>query len=442
MFEQITNYFIPAEYKSNDSLSQARVVVNASLLTGLFAVYYMIHSHLTDYHAGYYSMIIHSVSYFSNPFLFKKKVYGLKTAGWVYMFTIYGAVVSSTIFSGGFHSMVTPWLCIFPIFGALIVNIRAGAFFTFISVLTIYLIWQFSIGGDTNYFPNQIAEEYMPFWYLSSIVGYCTISFAVAYVFHDAKIKTIRKVEEQKDLIENQKGKLEYSNQTKDRIFAILGHDLRKPAISFRGITKKVKFLLKKERYQELDKLGEDIEENAIRLNTMIDNILHWAMTQRGLSGEGKKIINLSAVINEVMDFLSSLVEQKNLSIVNNIETEYMLYADRNAVSTIIRNLLDNSIKYTKSFGIIQIDASEEANFIKIEIKDNGRGISKGKMDKLFKLYRSKSEKGTEGEKGTGLGLHLISELIKQNNGKIEVESVTEVGTTFSVFLPKERYED
>ena len=113
------------------------------------------------------------------------------------------------------------------------------------------------------------------------------------------------------------------------------------------------------------------------------------------------------------------------------------VYADTNALRTVVRNLLDNALKYTPSGGSVTIDAIEENGETKISVSDNGVGMSANKVKDIFLLKKEKSEAGTAGEKGTGLGMHLVNELVNLNKGRIQVMSHLNEGTTFELLLPK-----
>lgn len=235
--------------------------------------------------------------------------------------------------------------------------------------------------------------------------------------------------------IKNQQ--LEKLNYTKDQIFSIIGHDLRKPALSFRGISKKVRFLLHKKDYKTLDAIGEGIERNAFSLIKLTDNLLKWALMQKEVLPYNPTQLKPYSVAQEVISIFETLAEDKNITIINNIPTNLTIHADEAGTQTILRNLIDNSIKFTPSEGgIIQLDAEEKNGMVSLKIKDEGIGISSENLKDIFLLKENKSQKGTRGEKGTGLGLHLIEELVKMNKGLIDVSSQIGKGTEFNVLLP------
>ena len=237
-------------------------------------------------------------------------------------------------------------------------------------------------------------------------------------------------------LIREKELQLEEANATKDRLFAIISHDLRKPALAFRGIAKKVKFLVNQNRLDSLDKYGVALEKAAFSLNNLLDNLLNWALQQRSVLPYNPKPIDVAQATEEIYDFFKVLSEEKGIDLKLDIPESTIIFADVNAYATIMRNLLDNAIKYTSVGGSIDLTAEKMAEKVVIKVKDTGIGIESDKIDELFDLKANKSERGTKGEKGTGLGLTLIKDLVKLNKGNIKVKSKWNQGTTFEVELP------
>ena len=241
---------------------------------------------------------------------------------------------------------------------------------------------------------------------------------------------------EEKEKIKQQNQELTKLNHVKDSIFSIIGHDLRKPAIGFRGITRKINFLLQTNDFRTLEKLGNRLEHNAYALNKLTDNLLNWALTEKELMPYRPKVLPLSEVIGDEIAVLKMLAMNKNIEIVNQVSEGIFVYADFNALNTIIRNLLDNAIKYSFENSQILVQAATTAHGVNILITDNGIGVAAEELKNIFRLQRNKSKKGTADEKGTGLGLHLVQELVQLNKGTIRVQSELNQGTTVTVFLP------
>lgn len=255
----------------------------------------------------------------------------------------------------------------------------------------------------------------------------------IGYTFFIKDITAERKSELQ---LAAQHQQLQKLNKIKDHIFAIIGHDLRKPAIAFRGITKKVNYLLQKQDYKTLSQLGNTIEEEALALNKLTDNLLNWALMQKNVMPYNPSIVRLSDIIDENFQLFKNTAIEKKLNLSSDISPHVQVYADRGAVNTIFRNLLDNAIKYTDTDGEVEIFAVESDTGVKIHIKDTGIGIPAEKLPYIFHLQNNKSEEGTAGEKGTGLGLHLVHELVKLNKGSLGVASRVGKGTSFELILP------
>lgn len=236
--------------------------------------------------------------------------------------------------------------------------------------------------------------------------------------------------------ISKQNTQLEQLNQTKDRIFGIIGHDLKKPAIAFRGIAKKVNYLLKKEQYDRLLVLGESIEKDAHALNILTDNLLKWALLQREILPNDATETEIQPIVEDVFSIFDRVASEKNIRLNANILPEHKVLADKNALSTIIRNLVDNAVKFTPEGGEVNVCTTETKDGILISIRDTGVGMSADKIQDIFLLKKEKTTEGTSGEKGTGLGLHLVHELVRQINGSIRVQSQVNEGTAFVVTLP------
>ena len=240
----------------------------------------------------------------------------------------------------------------------------------------------------------------------------------------------------QNQVISLQKQELESLHQVKDHIFAIIGHDLRKPAIAFQGITKKVNYLLKNQDFKTLNALGEEIEKDALALNKLTDNLLNWALMEKDVMPYHPESIPVAPIADEVCALFEKIAKEKNINLSANIPYDLKVYVDKNALQTIIRNLVDNSIKFTGEGGDILLQAMNTPQGVKIEIDDTGIGMTNQQVKNIFLLQKNKSQPSLTGEKGTGLGMHLVNELVKLNQGTINVISQLERGTKFNILLP------
>jgi signal transduction histidine kinase/ligand-binding sensor domain-containing protein len=238
------------------------------------------------------------------------------------------------------------------------------------------------------------------------------------------------------EAVEKYAEELTQLNATKDKFFSIIAHDLKNP---FNAIINSSKLMANDyDSFQKKDHLKflDLIYKSSEAAYNLLENLLLWARSQSGRIHLEKNYFDLSIVIKETVELLNNQAEAKRIKINSNIKQETNVYADIDTVNTVVRNLLSNAIKFTNSGGSIKIDASESDKEIRIDISDNGVGMSKDEVERLFRIDVNLNKSGTAGEKGTGLGLILCKEFIEKNNGKLWVVSQIGKGSTFSFTLP------
>lgn len=279
----------------------------------------------------------------------------------------------------------------------------------------------------------SIAIQVLPPWWKTiwAYLAYLLVFLATVYWIYRTQINRI-----QLKLIEEQANSLKDLIVTRDRLFAIISHDLRKPALAFRGISKKVNFLIQNKEFEVLNQLGNEMEKSAFSLNALLDNLLNWALQQRDVLHLRPSRVHIAMVLEEVIDLLSRFATEKSIAVKVDIPTDTLAYIDPDAFSTVIRNLLDNAIKYTPPNGNITLQARTTGQEVIISIKDTGVGMSPDQLENLFKLEKGKSTEGTNQEKGTGLGLSLVRDLVKMSKGTLKVSSIPQVGSEFIISLP------
>lgn len=236
--------------------------------------------------------------------------------------------------------------------------------------------------------------------------------------------------------IESQNQQLQELNQTKDKFFGIIAHDIRSPMVALQSVGQQMEFHLKKERFEKVKNLAKMVAQTTQHLDTLLDNLLNWALLQRGGMPYNPKTILLDEAVSEVSTLFAGSLESKNIQLKKKIPKGVKIEADERALQTTLRNLLSNAIKFTPEGGIVSIGAEAENGKVKVKVSDNGIGIEQSVLEKLFSLER-KSNKGTAGEKGTGLGLILCKELVEMNKGELSVLSEVGKGASFEFFLPK-----
>ncbi|WP_420317028.1 ATP-binding protein [Ekhidna sp.] len=225
-------------------------------------------------------------------------------------------------------------------------------------------------------------------------------------------------------------------NQTKDKFFGIIAHDLRSPLIGLQGVGDQVDYFLRKGDTDRLEQVSKSISDTTKKLNELLDNLLSWALLQNGMIPYDPQKVDIKQAVEITFDLMKPLAELKGVELQNQIQSESYVYADEKAVHTILRNLISNALKFTESGGAVVVDLEENENQARILINDSGTGISAEQLPEIFAL-ENESKHGTQGEKGTGLGLILCKELVELNRGNISVESTLGEGSTFAFNLPK-----
>lgn len=227
-------------------------------------------------------------------------------------------------------------------------------------------------------------------------------------------------------------------NASKDKFFSIIAHDLKSPFTGFLGVTSMLS-----EDVDEMDK--DEIKEMATALHNssryiyeLLQNLLSWSKVQGGIIEINPELVNLNVVFEDNLGIIKSNVDQKNITLINNLSENIIVNFDKNVLNTVIRNLLANAAKFTFQGGTITLDAQRLSNsHVMISVKDNGVGISQESLSNLFRIdVQSRITLGTSNEKGTGLGLILCKELLEKCKTTIWIESEEGKGSKFSFSVP------
>jgi PAS domain S-box-containing protein len=244
----------------------------------------------------------------------------------------------------------------------------------------------------------------------------------------------ITELKKQSQIIQDQNIELENLNNTKDKFFSIVAHDLKSPLNSLKGFSGLLIDHYDRLSKEEIIGMSLKIKDSIDNTIKMADNLITWARIQMNDYQINKEIISVNEFIDNVCSLYLAIATEKGISIKSTLPKDLKIVADKNQFEFIIRNLINNSIKYTQKGGSIQIETkSTENNYAEIKISDNGIGISDSIKNQLFKVGKNRSSEGTSGEKGTGLGLMLVYEFVAMNNGEISFTSEVNNGTTFKL---------
>lgn len=249
-----------------------------------------------------------------------------------------------------------------------------------------------------------------------------------------SRVKTHLDLKQTQDALRQTTQHLTELNALKDKMFSVIGHDLRSPLSS-------VKMTL-----EFLSLMTEDNPELAENINIMqkttdevfglLENLLGWAKSQSGNLFVEPESVSLNEIVNSIYLLNKGNLNLKKIQFVYDKEKDHSVFADMNTLKTVFRNLVSNAIKFTPEEGEISINTKKSDNQILIEIKDSGVGIPAENIPKLFDKSQHVTTYGTNRESGSGLGLVLCHDYVVKNKGKIWVESTVGEGTSFFVQLP------
>ena len=235
--------------------------------------------------------------------------------------------------------------------------------------------------------------------------------------------------------IEKRKDELKKLNQVKDRLFSIISHDLRSPMNSLKGTLALIEMgVLERD---EITHFSSELNKELSYVLELMENLLEWAKAQMEGMEAVIELIDVHRLVQKNIGLLSPGAEKKGVRMSSKVPENTKAYGDEEMIKLVVRNLLSNAIKFTPPDGLIQVQVKSYDGELEMAIMDNGVGMSPEKMERLFKVDTHFTTKGTNSEKGTGLGLLICKEFVEKNNGRIWVESRLEQGSAFRFTLKK-----
>jgi len=245
-----------------------------------------------------------------------------------------------------------------------------------------------------------------------------------------------KKIEEQNVELKQSEQKLKELNTTKDKLFSIIGHDLRGPIGSFKSLIELMLSGYDLSDTKSLIDILQVIQKTANSTYDLLENLLAWAKSQRNEIVFTPEKIVLKEIILHTIDLFTELTQNKQIQIIDYTPVNTIVFADKNMLMTILRNLISNAIKFTLNGKQIHIFTNKNENDYLLTIKDEGIGIKSDDLPKLFQNTTNFTTYGTNGEKGSGLGLLLCKDFVEKKRGKIWVESEVGKGSDFKFTLP------
>jgi PAS domain S-box-containing protein len=226
---------------------------------------------------------------------------------------------------------------------------------------------------------------------------------------------------------------------TRDILFSIIAHDLKSPFNSILGFTRILLDGLHDYDLEKTEYLLGLINSVSKQTYNLLENLLTWARAQTGKVDFDPEKLSIKPVILDTIEFFEPIGKVKNISLSYFQSDELVVFADRNMLQTILRNLISNAIKYTNPGGKVYIYVIETPDHAEITVQDTGIGMGKKTRESLFKIESGYSRPGTENEKGSGLGLLLCKEFAEKHGSSIKIESKPGKGSrfTFTLQYPK-----
>jgi signal transduction histidine kinase/DNA-binding response OmpR family regulator len=254
-------------------------------------------------------------------------------------------------------------------------------------------------------------------------------------MFGEIIVNTLFRKQIEDQLVESEKN-LRELNASKDKFFSIISHDLKNPFMGLLGFTEILYDSFDQYSDEEKKKMLLIIKNSTRTTFKLLENLLEWSRIKIGAAKASPKEQDASILVNDCIFLLRDTAILKNIKILTEVPFDSKVYCDENMVKTILRNFISNAIKFSHPGSTVKIYSSNEEGRINISVSDTGIGISEDVIENLFRIDASTVSLGTQGEKGTGIGLILCKELAEKNGGEIHVQSKKESGSVFTVSIP------
>lgn len=275
-------------------------------------------------------------------------------------------------------------------------------------------------------------QQFIGILFLIGILGFAGVIAFLLFRHAKSKSKHNKILLAQKEQISTQAAELQQVNATKDKLFAIIGHDLRGPVGSLGMMLN----LLENDEVsrEEFKTVSHNIKEQVDTVHTTLENLLVWSRAQMKGIQTVKKKLAISHLINQQTELLQQMAAAKKIALVNEVPLDCFAIADGDQIDFVVRNLVANAIKFTPHNGQVKLFASAANGWLTVSVKDNGNGIDEKVMPHLFNIHHISSA-SSNSESGTGLGLIMCKEFVEGNGGKIWAETKQGIGSIFSFTL-------
>lgn len=274
---------------------------------------------------------------------------------------------------------------------------------------------------------------------LMMVIGLLLVSVLLIIIWFGYRQKLVlsRKLQHQKAELVVRTNEIEQANSAKDRLFSVISHDLRGPVGVLRNLAMLIVRALDDRNMKEVRELSVAMSDSSQQVEFLLDNLLHWSISRQKLYKPKKEAVELNSLVREVLSVYVQTAKAKQIQLsYNPCHSSITIESDPNCLATIIRNLVNNALKFTHIGGKVEVTACNKDGQAEIRVSDNGIGMTPDQVSKLFDFAGKKSEWGTKNEKGQGLGLCLVHDFVTMQDGTIEIESEPGKGSSFIVLIP------
>ena len=272
---------------------------------------------------------------------------------------------------------------------------------------------------------NHFTPEVLPF--VESIAAEAAIAIENARLYSEVTEKNAQ---------------LQELNASKDTFFSIISHDLRSPFQTLLGFSEMLANNAEQYAPDKIARFARRVHTSADRLYTLLENLLTWSRLQRGAMEYEPEALAVEELLDDNILLFQAKAEQKQVGLAYDIPDGLMVDGDVSMVNTVLRNLIANALKFTQAGDQITVSGHAHDEWVEIAVADTGIGMPPAALQKLFRIDEKYTTTGTAGEKGTGLGLLLCQDLVRQHAGTIWAESEEGTGTTFTFTLPRHKEEN
>ena len=303
-------------------------------------------------------------------------------------------------------------------------------------LLDLYLKNVKETGNPKSFEIRMKKKNLIEFWVQLELVSFTDNDGMSQYLIAMIDISERKQIEQ---ALQTYTRELEKTNKTKDKFFNIIAHDLRNPFAGIMSLSDTMQTTAIKENVEPdyiFLKYSQMIFNASKSALSLIENLAQWAKSQTGNIKVNHRKISFNFLVSITIPIVSGNAFNKKISIETDLIEEDIVYVDEYLITTVLRNLLTNAIKFTHANGKIVVSTKNKDGFLEVSVNDSGIGMNQQNLEKIFKIDSKFSNLGTNNEKGTGLGLILCKEFVELQGGKIWVTSKVGIGSTFTFTLP------